>query len=120
MTVKRTTQALLKFCNEGFDAILSACIENQDFYGGTYTRGNETYIISDNAYPDSPIVFTTTATPTPTPPANPTVTLNSGDSQPPATCGAGAFFKDFTFPVSIGVAGNVASLEIILPVADVQ
>lgn len=46
----------LKHCREAFDAIIQHCIVEQDMYGGVYSRGHETYTVTNHDYPANPLL----------------------------------------------------------------
>jgi hypothetical protein len=46
----------LTFCTEGLDAIITGCITNGGDYGGTYTRGDQKYTITNLNFPNNPLL----------------------------------------------------------------
>ena len=45
----------LSYCTEGLDAIIDACIRNGPDFGGSYTRGDQQYSISNLIFPNNPL-----------------------------------------------------------------
>lgn len=57
ITVQRGSDTeKLTFCTEGLNAIIDGCIRNGGDYGGTYTRGDQKYTITNSEFPKNPLL----------------------------------------------------------------
>ncbi|PGH21654.1 hypothetical protein AJ80_03087 [Polytolypa hystricis UAMH7299] len=68
-TLDTSANEPLEFYQNALNAIISACIEQQNFFGGTYQQGSEQYEVFNSEYPDNQDPLTIpepTAVPEPT------------------------------------------------------
>ncbi|KAI5465680.1 hypothetical protein BGZ63DRAFT_479544 [Mariannaea sp. PMI_226] len=55
--VQRSDKSVpLKYCKDGFEGIISQCIEGSGLWGGSWSYDGETYNITNSGYPNNPLL----------------------------------------------------------------
>ncbi|KAJ5105378.1 hypothetical protein NUU61_002725 [Penicillium alfredii] len=88
VTVIRSSSAVaLTHCKKAFQAIQDTCINQNRNYGGTYTQGDQTYIIENGKYPENPLILgEDNGATTPTPKAPPMPHETDGNNKGSSLC----------------------------------